>query len=591
MEAEALGAGRLTRGARRLLNQAMRAAHQGNLDAAYLLAKQSTTLQPRNFTLLTARDALQQKAVLAHLQRAYKLEQNNHLLEAGIEFRSALAIDPQNHAAQQGLAALAQKMVGPIASPRLTATQLRVRGAAAPMEPQPTPGRHDFHLLGSTRQVLGAVASAYGLRAWVQNDLQDRRVAFDLTDADFGQAMRALRATLQVQWIAIDPNTLYFGPLSQNAGFRQLGVRTYYLNWLSDPKELTELAQVLRTILGLTHVQPDAASRSITVRATPEMLDATERLLLNFRHATGDVMLDVRILEVTRSTATKLGVNWPTSFQLFTLAPLLRALSQQSPDLQQQILQLFQQGGLNAVLQSGQLSSLLSQAGGGLSPLLSTPFVVFGGGATLMALTVPGLSANFSHNESTGNTIEDAWLRASNNEAATLKIGSRYPVINASFSPISLNPAISKVIGNGSYLQPFPSFTYEDLGLDLKLTPHIDGTRNIHLKVQARVRALTGSATNGVPIFSNRELLTEIGLRNGESAVLAGLFDQEETRSLSGLPVFGQIPGLGQLFSTLSNGRTGDQLLIVITPHVLTDNTPKSVEIWLPPGAEQPARR
>lgn len=580
------------RTARKLLDKARDAAHKKQYDAAYLWAKQAADLQPHNFDLRTVRLALQQKAVFAHLQNAYAFERQRKDLEAGVEFRSALAIDPDNNAARHGLSELARTMTANGtangADRPSTGMQLRVQGAAPPAQPQPTPGRHDFHILDGTPQIIGQVADAYGLKAYVEDDTPNRRVRFDLTDANFAQAMRVLHDTLHVSWIALDAHTLYFGPDAQAAQFRRLGERTFYLTWVSDPKEVTELTEVLRTALNLRYVYPNAADRAITVRATPELLDAAERLLLNFRHAPGDVMLDVRILEVAQTASTKLGIGEPTQFQVFTLAPLLKQLAQQSPDLQQQILQLFEQGGLNAVLQSGQLSSLLRQLGQAQNPLntlLKNPFVVFGGGATLMALTVPALTADFSHNESLGHTLEDAWLHASNNQPATLKIGSRFPIANATFSPIMLNPAISKVIGNGSYLQPFPSFTYEDLGLDLKLTPHLQSDTSIGLKVEAKVRALTGASNDGVPIISSRELVTQLNLKNGESAILAGLFDKEETRSLAGLPFLGQVPGLGQLFSTLNNSKRKEQLLILVTPHVLQRNDPQTAEIWLPAGA------
>lgn len=576
------------RAARKLLDQARNAAHKKQFDIACLWAQQAADLQPDNLELRTVHIALQQKAVLAHLQNAYGFERQRKDFEAGIEFRSALAIDPENTAARHGLSELAQTMTHTAPRRSLTPMQLRVQGAAPPAQPEPESGRRNFHLLGGTRQILGQVAEAYGLKAYVENDTPDRRVRFDLTAATFAQAMRVLHDTLHVSWIALDAHTLYFGPDSEAEHFRRLGVRTFYLTWVSDPKEITELTQMLRSILNLRYVYPNAADNAITVRATPELLDATERLLLNFRHAPGDVMLDVRILEVSQSTSSKLGIGEPNHFQLFTLAPLLRQLAQQSPDLQQQILQLFEQGGLNALLQSGQLSSLLAQLGQGQNPLntlLQNPFVIFGGGATLMALTVPALTADLTRNESAGRTLEDAWLHASSDQSATLKIGSRYPITNATFSPILLNSAISKVIGNGSYLQPFPSFTYEDLGLVLKLTPHLESDQSIGLKVQAQVRALTGASNDGVPIISNRKLVTQLSLKNGESAILAGLFDKEETRSLAGLPFLGQVPGLGQLFSTLHNNKINNQLLILVTPHVLQRRSPQLAEIWLPPGS------
>ena len=67
-------------------------------------------------------------------------------------------------------------------------------------------------------------------------------------------------------------------------------------------------------------------------------------------------------------------------------------------------------------------------------------------------------------------------MRAAQNIAATVKIGERYPILNSTFSPIYNTAAIASVIGNGSYIAPFPSFNYEDLGLTVKATPSIQPT-------------------------------------------------------------------------------------------------------------------
>ena len=65
-----------------------------------------------------------------------------------------------------------------------------------------------------------------------------------------------------------------------------------------------------------------------------------------------------------------------------------------------------------------------------------------------------------------------------------MKIGERYPLVNATFAPIYNTPAIAQVIGNSSYKAPVPSIQYEDLGLNLKATPVIHADRDVTLNLE-----------------------------------------------------------------------------------------------------------
>ena len=96
---------------------------------------------------------------------------------------------------------------------------------------------------------------------------------------------------------------------------------------------------------------------------------------------------------------------------------------------------------------------------------MSTPFATFGGGATLFGLTGgTGTTVNFNVNQSDIRSLEQVTLRASQNNAAVFKVGERYPIVNATFAPIYNSPAISQVLGNQSYIAPFPSFNFRRPG-------------------------------------------------------------------------------------------------------------------------------
>ena len=163
----------------------------------------------------------------------------------------------------------------------------------------------------------------------------------------------------------------------------------------------------------------------------------------------------------------------------------------------------------------------------------------------------------------------------------TLHLGERYPIQNASYAPIYNSPQISAVLGNQSYVPPFPSVSYEDLGLNLKAKPTVQGDGSVSLHLELQVRSLTGQSSNGVPVISNREYKGSINLKDGEPAVVAGEISKSDTLSMSGIPGLGFVPGLNQAMVNNTKQSESDELMIVITPHVLSSNHSATPEIWI----------
>jgi type II secretory pathway component GspD/PulD (secretin) len=160
-------------------------------------------------------------------------------------------------------------------------------------------------------------------------------------------------------------------------------------------------------------------------------------------------------------------------------------------------------------------------------------------------------------------------------------MGSRFPILNASFAPVFNSPAISQVLQNNSFQAAFPSFNYEDLGLTIKAKPAITSD-SVSLQLEINLRALAGQSINGVPVIGNREYKGSIRLEDGEPAVIAGQISRSETRDLSGIPGLSQIPGLSKLTSTNTKQTEDDELLVVITPHITRRAVGRNTEVYLP---------
>jgi len=249
-------------------------------------------------------------------------------------------------------------------------------------------------------------------------------------------------------------------------------------------------------------------------------------------------------------------------------------------NIQDLINQLIASGGINQA-GSQAIQALLAQLGSQQNSISSHPLATFGSGLTLFGLTFDMASVTASLNESSIRSLEHATLRVSQGKDGTLHIGSRYPILNASFAPIFNTPQIAGVIQNNSFVPPFPSFNYEDLGLTLKAKPLVTANSNVSLNVEMQVRSLGTTSLNGVPVISNREYKGSINLLDGEPAVVAGSVSRTEQRSLTGVPGFGTLPLLNKASANNTVQNSEDELLVVITPHVVSAPARENSEVWL----------
>ncbi|HEV8262768.1 MAG TPA: hypothetical protein VGQ19_18690, partial [Burkholderiales bacterium] len=171
--------------------------------------------------------------------------------------------------------------------------------------------------------------------------------------------------------------------------------------------------------------------------------------------------------------------------------------------------------------------------------------------------------------------------------AATMRIGSRFPILNASFAPIFNSAAVSQVIQNQSFQAPFPSFSYEDLGVTVKATPLIQGDSTIRLDLEMQIRALSAQSLNSVPVISNREYKGSISVKEGEPAVVVGSISNTESKSLRGLPGFSHLPVFKYLTSRETKEQTEGELLVVITPHIARIRDTSSTDVLVVPGGSR----
>jgi general secretion pathway protein D len=101
------------------------------------------------------------------------------------------------------------------------------------------------------------------------------------------------------------------------------------------------------------------------------------------------------------------------------------------------------------------------------------------------------------------------------------------------------------------------------------------------MQLEIQFRALGAQSFNGIPVISNREYKGNITLKDEEPAVIAGALSRTEQLSMTGIPGFGYVPGLNHVMTSNTKQVDDDELLIVITPHITSQPTGQTTEVWL----------
>ena len=544
---------------------------KGNTRKAFDAFAAAARLVPKDIEYLTSREVVRQQLVLEHLKAGNALAATHHDDLAKAEFRQALALDPSNEFARQRLRDTLPPITGNL-------SRFTYIDASGQLQLAPHTGTRSFHFRGDSRQLIESIAKAFGLSATFDESFQSRQLRFDVDDVNFWRAAQIASALTRSFFTPVSAHRmLVVADNAQNrAQYERMTQRTFYLADATTPQELNDVLNVLRTMFDIRQISHDPGSSAIVVRAPARLLDAATDLLRSIELARPQVMLDFQVLQVNRSMMKDIGLDIPLQWQAFSLsAAAIAALNQ--PNIQDQINQLLNSGGLTAA-NSSTIASLLQQLQNqqnSLSSLLQNPFATFGGGTTRFAIPWPPSTLHFSLNTSSVTTLEQLSLRAGNGADAVLKIGSRYPIVTASYSSVYNSPAISQVLQNAgannrnqSTFAPYPSFTFEDLGLNVKAKPQIH-PNDVTLDLTVELKALSGQSFNGVPVISSRTYTGALSVRDGETAIIAGSVDKSEAKSVSGLPGLTLVPVLNRMATHAVNQESDGELLILITPHIL----------------------
>jgi general secretion pathway protein D len=395
---------------------------------------------------------------------------------------------------------------------------------------KPTRGAQEFDLDGDARSLWDAVAARFGLEAVYDGDYPrgGERLRFHIDRADYRDALHALEAATSSFVIPLSSRLFMVAKDTQTKRqqLEQTLTVAVPVPYSLTTQELTEIAQTVRQITDIQKLGLNSATNQIVMRDRVSRVVAAQALLQELTAGRAETLIEVEYLEVTSSDMVQFGFSPTNQFQVFYLGHILN-----------------------------NVTSLPS----GISNLIT-----FGGGKTLLGITPLEAQALFNETISTSRVLSRSQLRAQSGQAATFHAGERYPVVTAGYYgsvPANLQSQV--------YAPP-PTFTFEDLGIAVKVTPHVHAADEMTLSVETSFEVLTGQANNGIPIIGNRKVKTDARVRDGEWTVVAGLSDFTRAKSVSGIWGLSDAPILGGFFKQTSTNTESGYLLIGVRPHLLS---------------------
>jgi general secretion pathway protein D len=518
-------------------------------EVAYGFFKQAYDLKPKDLRYRAAFERIRFEAAATMVHNGQKLREEGKLDEAAAEFQKALALDPSLFIAKQELNRTLkiindQRNPPPQAAGPPIGLERRVHDASGPVELAPISNIPITVKMLATKSdvVYRTVGQLAGVNVLFDPDYTARVINVDLNGVTLEEALEITAMESKTFWRPVTLNTIFVAQdnPAKRKELEQSVLKTFYLTNLSQPTELQDVVNAIRAVLDVQRVQQLLSQNALVVRGTPDQIALAEKLVEDLDKARPEVIVDIAIMQVSKDRSRTLGLSPPTS----ATVTLQSNLNTTTPTT-------------TGTTSTGVATTTGSTTGLNLNTLGNL-------NATDFQVTIP--SANLSAVMSNSDTklIQNPQIRALDGQKASLKIGDKVPVATGSFQPgiggVGINPLVNT------------QFQYLDVGVNIDITPHVHANGEVTLKISMDVSAVTGQSNIGgisQPIIGQRKIEHEIRLKDGEANLLGGIMEDQQTKSLSGIPGLAQIPILKYLFGQTTQDHSENEIVFAIVPHII----------------------
>jgi type II secretory pathway component GspD/PulD (secretin) len=563
-----------------------RQVERKDLAAALLSFEHAVQLNPGNRDYVLALVVAKESRITELVQKAAQLRKAGDLNRSDALLDEARKLDPEN-------TVVAQHFGTPVMPPARS-PNAELHGDAlssslgGPIELDALPGTKSFHLEADARTLLRNVYEAFGITPVFDDTVSPgARTQIDLDNVTFADATRVVlqithnfAVPLQTKQVLLikdsEDNRRQYQPQIEE---------TVYLPGYSQ-EQMTDLANLARQVFDLKQVTASSTGGFMLLRGDEESLRLVNAVYADMLDGGTDVLFDIHLYEVDATKVRNLGVTLPQSASGYDLLTSAQNLINANQSL---ISQATASGllTLNGTQAQNEISELAFLIGAGVSGatqftnLLGT-LGTFGGLPLLGISVASGASFTASLNSSDARILDEVQVRSGNGTPTNFRAGSRYPIETAQYSSGVSSSLASQLSGLningtsasallkqylGSTQTSIPQFQFEDLGITLKMTPHVLRGDEVNLALDLKIEALGGTSINSIPVLNNRALTSTVTIPAGQTAMMATLVSRNELKSVDGLPGLSELPG----FQGTEQDREFDssELLITITPHVV----------------------
>ena len=494
-------------------------------DRAVLAYSKALKEHPDNKDVRLALDRSKLRASQDHFTRGRRLAETGKYEPALLELQIASELNPSNGDVDDLLRTTRAALRAKLAISREGKTSLeslidRARDMAPPGLELP----HDIRLPSSlvfrdasSRDVITALARFANVNVVFDPAFREAPISIDLRNAMFDDALGSVTSSTRTFYRVTAPRTVTIAPdtPAKRREYEEEIVRTFYLG----NADLKETIDLLRIVVDARRIAGVPATNAITIKDSPERVAAAARVIAAIDKARPEVVIDVELLEVDRTKLQEYG---------------LQIASPGSP-------------GISGSADVNRNNLTLHD----LRTLTSSDVFLNG---------VPALYYRLLKNDVNTRALANPQLRTSEGIPAQARFGERVPVPVTTFAPIATG---------GVSQQPITSFNYENIGVNIDITPRTHHNGDVSLALKVEVSNISGKGFGDLPTFGNRSITTVIRLRDGETNMLAGLIRDDERRSLSGVPGLSDLPLVGRLFAYNKKETQQTDILLTLTPHII----------------------
>jgi general secretion pathway protein D len=400
------------------------------------------------------------------------------------------------------------------------------------------------------RQVIEMMANNMGLNVMFDETFRDeQKFQLKLKDISMARALDQVLIQTKHTFEQTDRRTImiYQDTLQNRQRIEQLMFKTFYLS-NTDP---TEARTVVQAVIGQhRQVLPIKNLNAIVVRDTFRNLQMVQALLDSIDKNRSEVVVDVDIYEVSRSTSTEIGNQLATT-----------GIGVTTP-------------GTTGQPASTKTSAALSNLGGigraGIAAIAGTAGAPFlGGVGTIIGL--PPSTLSLLKSKTNSKLLASTQIHALDGEKNQTKVGRKIPVRIGSVVPGIAVIGQNNNNNNGGFNGTIDNIQYQDVGLIIDVTPSVSNEGYVQIKMKLESSSVEPSSleVNLTPTISQRSLDTIARVQDGKTAVVAGVKQESNGDSRTSIPVIGMVPILGRLFSTPRENSNLSDIIITVTPHII----------------------